>query len=318
MRIVFAGTPDFAVPSLAALCRAAPAQRVVGVLTQPDRPAGRGRKLAQSPVKQFALEQGLPVAQPASLRDPAGQAPLLEWQPELLVVVAYGLILPPAVLALPRFGCLNVHASLLPRWRGAAPIQRALLAGDAETGVAIMQMEAGLDTGPVLRTRRVAIGPRSTSGSLHDVLATLGAAELLAAVAQIEAGEAQFVPQPAAGVSYAAKIDKAEARIDWREQADAIDRRIRAFDPWPGAEARLGDEPLKLLRAHVPGDVAGGTAAAAAGAVPGTVLGLRDDALWVACGRGVLAIERLQRAGRRPVSAREFANGISLDGQVLA
>jgi len=314
MRIAFAGTPEFAVPPLAALCRAAPAHGVVGVLTQPDRPAGRGRKLAQSAVKQFALAHGLPVAQPATLRDEAGRAPLLEWRPDLLVVVAYGLILPPAVLAIPRLGCLNVHASLLPRWRGAAPIQRALLAGDAETGVAIMKMEAGLDTGPVLRTRRVTIGPRSTSGSLHDVLAALGAAELLAALAQIEAGEARFEPQPAAGVTYAAKIDKVEARIDWREDAESIDRRVRAFDPWPVAEARLGTEPLKLLRARPLSDAEAGRGA---GLVPGAVLGLRGDALQVACGRGVLAIERLQRAGRRPVDAREFANGVALGGLVL-
>ena len=326
MRIAFAGTPEFAVPPLAALCRAAPAHEVVGVLTQPDRPAGRGQKLAQSPVKQYALAQGLPVAQPATLRNAAGREPLEAWRPEMLVVVAYGLILPPAALAIPPRGCLNIHASLLPRWRGAAPIQRAVLAGDAETGVAIMKMEAGLDTGPVLRTRRVTLGPRSTSGSLHDVLAALGAAELMASLDEIAAGTARFEPQPAEGVTYAAKIDKAEARIDWREPAVAIERRVRAFDPWPVAEARLGDEPLKILRARVleeggvPGSSAGAGAEAVAGegaALPGRVLGLRGDALCVACGAGVLAIERLQRAGRRPVSAREFANGLSLDGQVL-
>ena len=315
MRIAFAGTPEFAVPPLAALCRAAPAHAVVGVLTQPDRPAGRGQKLAQSPVKQYALAQGLPVAQPPTLRDEAGRAPLRDWAPDLLVVVAYGLILPPAALAIPRLGCLNIHASLLPRWRGAAPIQRAVLAGDAETGVAIMRMEAGLDTGPVLRTRRVAIGPRTTSGSLHDVLAALGAAELMEAVAQLDAGEARFEPQPAEGVTYAAKIDKAEARLDWREPAAALDRRVRAFDPWPVAEARLGEEPLKILQARPLDDA---VAARGAGVAPGTVLGLRDGALQVACGEGVLAIERLQRAGRRPVSAREFANGRVLDGQVLS
>ncbi|MCU0760584.1 MAG: methionyl-tRNA formyltransferase [Steroidobacteraceae bacterium] len=314
MRIAFAGTPDFAVPPLAALCRAAPAHAVVGVLTQPDRPAGRGQRLAQGPVKQYALSQGLPVAQPPTLRDEAGRASLREWAPDLLVVVAYGLILPPAALAIPRLGCLNIHASLLPRWRGAAPIQRAVLAGDPETGVAIMRMEAGLDTGPVLRTRRVTIGPRSTSGSVHDVLAALGAAELVAALGQIEAGEAHFEPQPAEGVTYAAKIDKAEARLDWRESATALDRRVRAFDPWPGAEARLGEEPLKILQAQPLDDAAAGRGA---GIAPGTVLGLRGGALHVACGAGVLAIERLQRAGRRPVSAREFANGVALDGGVL-
>jgi methionyl-tRNA formyltransferase len=315
MRIAFAGTPEFALPPLAALCRAAPAHAVVGVLTQPDRPAGRGQKLAQGPVKQYALAQGLPVAQPPTLRDEAGRAALREWAPDLLVVVAYGLILPPAALAIPRLGCLNIHASLLPRWRGAAPIQRAVLAGDTETGVAIMRMEAGLDTGPVLRTRRVAIGPRTTSGSLHDVLATLGAAELMAALEQLDVGEARFEPQPAEGVTYAAKIDKAEARLDWRERATALDRRVRAFDPWPGAEARLGEEPLKILQARPLDDAAAGRGA---GIAPGTVLGLRGGALQVACGEGVLAIERLQRAGRRPVGAREFANAVALDGQVLA
>jgi methionyl-tRNA formyltransferase len=334
MRLVFAGTPEFAVPPLAALCRLAPAHEVVGVLTQPDRPAGRGQKLAQGAVKQYALAAGLPVAQPQTLRDEAGRAPLLAWQPDLLVVVAYGLILPPAALAIPRLGGLNIHGSLLPRWRGAAPIQRAVLAGDAETGVAIMRMEAGLDTGPVLRTRRVAIGARTTSGSLHDVLAALGAAELVAALDEIEAGTARFVPQPAEGVTYAAKIDKAEARIDWRDGADAIDRRVRAFDPWPVAEARLGDEPLKILRARPLSDADAGLlprdrgqgvdhgAGPGTPIVPGTVLGLRagetpGGELRVACGSGCLAIERLQRAGRKPVTAREFANAVALAGAML-
>ena len=330
MRIVFAGTPEFAVPPLAALCRAAPAHEVVGVLTQPDRPAGRGRKFAPGAVKRYALGAGLPVAQPPSLRDEAGRAALLAWQPDLLVVVAYGLILPPPVLAIPRQGCLNIHASLLPRWRGAAPIHRAVLAGDAETGVAIMRLEAGLDTGPVLRTRRVAIGPRSTSGSLHDVLATLGAAELMSAIAQLEAGEAHFVAQPDAGVTYAAKVDKSEARLDWRESAAALDRRVRAFDPWPVAETRLGDEPLRILRARPLDDAEAGLlprdrgvgAGAHAPIAPGTVLGLKDGEtrggeLRVACGEGCLAIEALQRAGRKPVTAREFANAVALAGAVL-
>ncbi len=340
MRIAFAGTPEFSVPPLAALCRAAPAHQLVGVLTQPDRPAGRGRRLAQSAVKQYALAAALPVAQPPTLRDEAGRAALRSWQAELLVVVAYGLILPPEVLAMPRHGCLNIHASLLPRWRGAAPIHRALLAGDAETGVAIMRLEAGLDTGPVLRTRRVAIGPRSTSGSLHDVLATLGAAELIEAIAQIEAGEAQFIAQPAEGVTYAAKVSKSEARLDWSESAVTIDRRVRAFDPWPVAETTLGDEPLKILRARPMSDSDAGLlprdrgvgAGAHPALAPGTVLGLqrlglqapdpqgelsRGGALRVVCGAGCLAIEMVQRAGRKPVSASEFANAVKLDGVVL-
>ncbi|MFO1425466.1 MAG: methionyl-tRNA formyltransferase [Steroidobacteraceae bacterium] len=338
MRIAFAGTPDFAVPPLAALLRSSHA--LVGVLTQPDRPAGRGQKLAHGPVKQYALAHGLEVAQPQTLRSAEGRAALLAWQPELLVVVAYGLILPPEALAIPARGCVNIHASLLPRWRGAAPIQRALLAGDAETGVAIMMMEAGLDTGPVLLERRVRIGARSTAGSLHDVLATLGAGALLDALAQVEAGTARPVPQGAQGVSYAAKIDKAEARIDWTRSAAEIDRQVRAFDPWPVAETRLGGEGLRIHSAQ-PLDAADAAAAARAAAAlagaapvvqgaagagalaigtavpPGFVLGLQGDAVVVACGSGWLGITRLQRAGRRAVSAREFANGVELAGQVL-
>jgi methionyl-tRNA formyltransferase len=312
MRIVFAGTPEFAVPPLAALLRSPHA--VVGVLTQPDRPAGRGRQLAQSAVKQFALAHGLEVAQPPTLRSEAGRAPLAAWAPDVLVVVAYGLILPPEALAIPRLGCVNIHASLLPRWRGAAPIQRAILAGDAETGVSIMMMEAGLDTGPVLAMRRVPIGATATSGSLHDELAALGADALLGALDDLVAARAQPAPQPQAGVTYAAKIDKSEARIDWAQAAAQVDRQVRAFRPWPVAETRLDGEPLRIHRAQVLDDVA---AARGADVRPGTVLGLRDAGIVVACGTGCLAIAELQRAGRRAVSAREFANGMTLDGRVL-
>jgi methionyl-tRNA formyltransferase len=308
LRIAFAGTPDFALPALRAL--AAMRCRLVGVLTQPDRPAGRGRRLQASPVKRLALELGLPLAQPAALATAADRAPLLAWAPELLVVVAYGLILPPAVLELPRLGCLNIHASLLPRWRGAAPIQRAILAGDATTGVTLMRMDAGLDTGPILCQRALPIGPQMTGGELHDALAALGAGMLAPAIEDLAAGRVVPQPQPDAGVSYAAKIDKAEAVIDWTADAAAIARRVRAFNPWPVAETRLAGEQLRIWRA-VPLAVAAGNAA------PGTVLGLVDDALHVATGAGVLAIEALQAAGRRVVGARDFANAHPIVGARL-
>ena len=308
MRIVFAGTPEFAVPPLAALV--ASRHQVVGVLTQPDRPAGRGRRVEHGAVKEFALAHGLPVAQPVTLRTAEGRAPLAAWGPDVMVVVAYGLILPPEALALPRCGCLNIHASLLPRWRGAAPIQRALLAGDPETGVAIMQMDAGLDTGPVLLERRVVIGPDEDSPALHARLAALGAAALLEALDGIEAGTLTPQAQSAEGATYAAKLDKSEARIDWREDAAAIARRVRALRPWPVAETLLHGEQVRLHRARALPDAAAPAAGAAPSAAPGALLGLEDDMLVVACGRGRLGILELQRAGRRSMTAREFANGL--------
>ena len=308
MRIVFAGTPEFAVPPLAALV--ASRHQVVGVLTQPDRPAGRGRRVEHGAVKEFALAHGLPVAQPVTLRTAEGRAPLAAWGPDVMVVVAYGLILPPEALALPRFGCLNIHASLLPRWRGAAPIQRALLAGDPETGVAIMQMDAGLDTGPVLLERRVVIGPDEDSPALHARLAALGAAALLEALDGIEAGTLTPQAQSAEGATYAAKLDKSEARIDWRDDAAAIARRVRALRPWPVAETLLHGEQVRLHRARALPDAAAPAAGAAPSAAPGALLGLEDDMLVVACGRGRLGILELQRAGRRSMTAREFANGL--------
>jgi methionyl-tRNA formyltransferase len=308
MRIVFAGTPEFAVPPLAALV--ASRHQVVGVLTQPDRPAGRGRRVEHGAVKEFALAHGLPVAQPVTLRTAEGRAPLAAWDPDVMVVVAYGLILPPEALALPRFGCLNIHASLLPRWRGAAPIQRALLAGDPETGVAIMQMDAGLDTGPVLLERRVTIGPDEDSPALHARLAALGAAALLEALDGIEAGTLTPQAQSAEGATYAAKLDKSEARIDWREDAAAIARRVRALRPWPVAETLLHGEQVRVHRARALPDAAAPAAGAAPSAAPGALLGLEDDMLVVACGRGRLGILELQRAGRRSMTAREFANGL--------
>jgi methionyl-tRNA formyltransferase len=305
VRVAFAGTPDFAVPALEALHRSG--RPLVAVLTQPDRPAGRGQRLQQSAVKIAALRLGIPVAQPATLKTPEGLQPLIDAAPDVLVVAAYGLILPRAALAVPRLGCINIHASLLPRWRGAAPIQRAILAGDTQSGVSIMVMEPGLDTGPVLRTRSVPIDDSTTGGSLHDALAALGAVEIVAALADLEAGQARAMPQSAAGVTYAPKIDKAEARIDWRESALAIARRVRAFDPWPICDARAGDEILRIHAARVH------AGARPANADVGCVLGLEGDALLVACGTGVLAVLRVQRPGRKPVSAREFANATSLD-----
>ena len=304
LRIAFAGTPAFAVPALNAL--AASSHTLVGVLTQPDRPAGRGRALRASAVKQRALELRLPVAQPERLASDADCAALVSWQPELLVVVAYGLILPRAVLAIPRLGCLNIHASLLPRWRGAAPIQRAILAGDPETGVTIMQMEAGLDTGPMLAQRTVRIEPAATSAALHDALAPQGAELLLDVIAALESGTAKPQAQSTEGVSYAHKLEKREAVIDWSNDASTIARQVRGCNPWPTAQTSLAGLLIKIWQAD----------ASQADAVhaPGSVLGLRDGRLLVACGAGVLAIETLQSAGKRIVTAAEFAHGHALDG----
>jgi methionyl-tRNA formyltransferase len=311
LRVVFAGTPAFAATALQAV---AAHHRVVGVLTQPDRPAGRGRALQASPVKVEALARGLPVAQPTGLRGDAPEASaaleqLAAWRPDVMVVVAYGLILPPAVLSLPRLGCLNIHASLLPRWRGAAPIQRAILAGDAQTGVTIMQMDAGLDTGPMLLARALPIGPSVVAGELHDALAALGAQLIVEALAGLAAGRLAPQPQPQDGVTYAAKLAKAEGLIDWQASVAHIDRQIRAFNPWPAAQATFRGETVKLLRSRV---ITGRTAPA--GVAAGTVLGLRDGTLEVACRDGVLGLTELQRAGRRAVAAQDFANADLRDG----
>lgn len=305
LRIAFAGTPSFALPALRALL--ASSHEVVGVLTQPDRPAGRGRELRASPVKLLALEAHLPLAQPPTLKTPESRVDLERWAPDVLVVVAYGLILPTALLELPRLGCVNIHGSLLPRWRGAAPIQRAILAGDAETGVSIMRLDAGLDTGPVFLERRRPIGMHETAGDLHDALAELGAAALLETIDGIAAGALSAMPQPESGATYAAKIEKSEALVDWSASALQIDRHIRAFNPWPIAETRLAGEPLKLLRARI-------ARPSTQEAEPGTLLGLAEDGLRVACGEGEIAISELQRAGKRPVKARDFANALRLDG----
>jgi methionyl-tRNA formyltransferase len=305
LRIAFAGTPEFAVPTLRAL--AGSGHVLVGVLTQPDRPAGRGRELNRSPVKQLALELGLPLSQPARLREEAERAPLESWSPELLVVAAYGLILPTAVLTLPRLGCINVHASLLPRWRGAAPIQRAILAGDAVTGVTIMQMEAGLDTGPMLAQQPLAIESVMTSGQLQNRLASLGADLLMRTLGSLEAGSLEAVPQPSLGVTYATKIVKAEALIDWRDSAANIERKVRAFDPWPVAETRWQGQQLRVWEARAITDQ--GDGAATAVAPPGEVVPGNRGQLLVRCGSGVLGIGRLQLSGRRVLSAEEFLRG---------
>ncbi len=299
LRIVFAGTPDFSVPCLDA-CLASGAE-VVAAYTQPDRPAGRGRQLTPSPVKQRALAAGIPVEQPESLRDKAARERLAAHAPDLMVVVAYGLILPKSVLALPRLGCWNVHASILPRWRGAAPIQRAILAGDAETGVDLMQMEAGLDTGPVLLRRRTPIAPEDTGGSLHDRLSALGADVLADGLARVLRGETLVAtPQPDEGASYAHKLDKAEAKLDWNQPAAALARKVRAFDPWPVAEAELHGERVRLWSAEA--------IAMPATAAPGTLVATHRNAIDVATGDGLLRIHELQREGGRRVAVRDWLN----------
>ena len=298
MRIVFAGTPDFAVPSLRV---AAARGEVVAVYTQPDRPAGRGRGLAASPVKLEAQRLGLPVLQPQTLRTLEARRALRALQPDLMIVVAYGLLLPPKVLAMPTYGCWNVHASLLPRWRGAAPIQRAIEAGDAETGVCLMQMEQGLDTGPVLLSQATPIGADETGGQLHARLADLGAQVLGDGLALLRAGVRPVPqPQPDAGASYARKLEKAEARLDWRLPAEALARKVRAYVPWPVAEGEVAGE---LLRIH--GAVA---LALAHRAAPGTVLVAGREGIDVACGEGALRIRSLQRPGGKVITAADYLN----------
>jgi methionyl-tRNA formyltransferase len=314
LRVAFAGTPDFALPALAAL---AAHHQLVGVLTQPDRPSGRGRKLASSAVKIAADALGLPVAQPPTLKDDAAQAQLAAWQPDVLVVVAYGLILPRQMLGLPRYGCLNIHASLLPRWRGAAPIQRAILEGDAETGISIMTMDAGLDTGPVLLQRRLAISSTDTGGSLHDALAALGASALIEALQGVAGGTLPGTPQPAAGITYATKIEKAEARIDWQRPAIHIERQVRAFNPWPIAETLLDGEQLRILAAHALENAGNMPLSAPKSGNEGSIVDVYRDYMVVQCGQGGLAVTQVQRPGRRPVSVGDFSHALKLKGRRL-
>lgn len=304
MRLIFAGTPVFAERALAALIAAG--HEIALVLTRADQPAGRGQRLQPSPVGQHAQAHGLPLYQPRTLRDPEAQARLAAVRADAMVVAAYGLILPAEVLRTPRLGCLNIHASLLPRWRGAAPIQRAIEAGDAETGITIMQMDEGLDTGPMLLARAIPIGAEESGGALHDRLAVLGAELIVEALQRLEQGELPAQPQPDDGVVYAAKIDKAESQLDWRLPAARLADRVRAFDPFPGTLLRLPGvaAPLKLWRARaVPGRE---------GIPPGTVLVADADALVVACGAGALSLLELQKPGGRRLPVAEFLRGFPL------
>jgi methionyl-tRNA formyltransferase len=297
MRLVFAGTPEFAATALDALSQAG--HEIAFVLTQPDRPHGRGLHKAPSAVKRRAQALGLPIAQPETLKEGTTRAMLAAAGADAMIVAAYGLILPRAVLEIPKLGCLNIHASLLPRWRGAAPIQRALLAGDRETGISIMQMDEGLDTGPVLLREAIPIGADDTAQTLHDRLAALGARAVVRALAEPRQPE----PQDGAGATYAAKIDKREARIDWHENAEAIDRKIRAFNPVPGASTEFGGAPLKIWRAAVERGLTG---------EPRTVLSAGPGGIVVACADAALRITELQRAGGKRVPAQAFLSGSQL------
>jgi len=300
LKIVFAGTPDFAVAALDALMET-DQHDICAVYTQPDRPAGRGRKLKAGPVKTAALEYSLPVYQPVTLNDPEQQQQLRSLQADLMVVVAYGLLLPLPVLDAPRLGCINIHASLLPRWRGAAPIQRAILAGDDETGVTIMQMDEGLDTGPELYRLTTPIYASDTAQTLHDRLAALGAQALLDTLGLIVDGAACPVPQDEDTATYARKLDKSEAVLDWVLSAQQLDRRVRAFNPWPVAQTLLHGEVLRVWQAEpLPGDF---------DQQPGTVLRVSKRGIDVATGDGILRLQRLQSAGGKPLDAGVFING---------
>lgn len=303
MRVIFMGTPAFSVPVLDALVEAG--HEIAAVYCQPPRPAGRGKKERPTPVHARALELGLEVRHPESLRNPEAQAEFAAFGAEVGVVVAYGLILPQAILDAPMHGCLNIHASLLPRWRGAAPIHRALMAGDEETGVCIMQMDAGLDTGPVLLRKSLPIGPEETTGSLHDKLSVLGAEAIVEALARLSSLTPE--PQPESGVSYATKIDKAEARVDWTKPAGEVDRQIRALSPFPGAWCEMAGERVKLLASRI-----ADSSASASDVPPGTVIG----PLTIACGDGAVEITRAQRPGKRAMDAEEFLHGFEMPDRV--
>jgi methionyl-tRNA formyltransferase len=301
MRLIFAGTPDFAVAALGALIDAK--HEVALVLTQPDRPAGRGMRESPSPVKRLAEQHGLAVFQPPSLKTPEAQSKIASVQADAMVVAAYGLILPQAVLDLPRLGCINVHASLLPRWRGAAPIQRAILAGDNQTGITIMQMAAGLDTGPMLLRVALPIAPDDTTATLHDKLAELGGELIVQALQRLKAGILPAVEQPAEGVTYAEKIAKQESVVDWIMAAVDIERRVRAFDPFPVARTQWRGETWRIWKAR---------ALASDAREPGSIAAVEKDRIVVSCGQGALALLQLQRAGGKRLTAREFLLGVPL------
>ncbi len=314
MRVVFAGTPDFAATVLAALLETR--DELACVYTQPDRPAGRGRKLKASAVKILAERSGIPVRQPASLRPPEIRQALAALKPEVMVVAAYGLLLPAEILTTPAKGCINVHASLLPRWRGAAPIQRAILAVDRETGVSIMQMDKGLDTGDVLRAARCEVSRDDTAGSLHHRLALLGAETLLKTLESVSEGRLQPAPQEEALATYAPRIEKQEARLDWRLDAETLERQVRAFNPWPVAFTELPDTAgaaggrLRVWRARVALDEAAST-------TPGSVIFTRAEGIGVATGRGVLILGEVQIPGSRVMSAADFLNARPLKNQTV-
>lgn len=303
LRIVYAGTPDFSVPPLQRLIESG--LPPIAVLTQPDRPAGRGRQLLAGPVKRAAITAGIPLHQPSTLRSNAAHDLIAGFEPDLMIVVAYGLILPANILQLPRYGCWNIHASLLPRWRGAAPIQRAIEAGDRESGVCIMQMDEGLDTGAVIHRELVELGESETGGSLHERLSELGASTLLACVQRLKRGEpVEARPQSETGITYARKLDKAEARIDWDEPAQVLERRIRAFNPWPVTWCMVGVERTRIWKACATG--------ANHECTPGTVLAAGKQGIDIATGKQVLRLLELQRPGKRRMSAAEYLNAISL------
>ena len=307
LRILFAGTPEFAVVPLRRLC--AKGFPPLAVLTQPDRPAGRGRGLAASPVKQAAAQFGIPVHEPVSLREAAAEDMLTALAPDLLVVVAYGLILPPQILAIPRFGCWNIHASLLPRWRGAAPIQRAIEAGDEETGVCIMQMDAGLDTGPILQHTRIPLDGSETGGDLHDRLADVGARALLECLRRLASGDPPVgEPQDETGACYAAKLEKREAEIDWARPAAVLERRVRAFDPWPVAWCSIAGERTRVWRVAL--------VQRPSSDPPGTVLAANREGIDVATGNEVLRLLELQPAGKRRMTVAEYLNARRLPGRL--
>ena len=306
LRVIFAGTPEFALASLKALVDAGVVP--VAALTQPDRPAGRGKRVTASPVKQYAAELGIPVLQPVTLRDDAIVAELTSLRPDVMIVAAYGLILPPDVLDIPRYGCLNVHASVLPRWRGAAPIQAAILAGDETTGVSLMQMSAGLDCGPVYEVQTLTIGADETAGELHDRLAALGGELLVARLADILGGRVEAVPQEESGASYAGKIQKQDAELDWTMDASKLERRVRAYNPVPGAWFHIDDKRTKCWRVRSVDNV---------DATPGKVVEYGREGIVIACGSGGLSLEELQLPGKRRVSAREFADQLDLSGRTL-
>lgn len=301
MRLIFAGTPEFAVAALAALIDAK--HDIAMVLTQPDRPAGRGLREAPSPVKRLAQQQGIDVFQPITLKTPDNQAKIAAVKADAMVVAAYGLILPQAVLDIPRLGCINIHGSLLPRWRGAAPIHRAIFAGDRETGITIMQMAAGLDTGPTLLRESIPIDAKDTTATLHDQLATLGGKLIVRALEQLQNGALPATPQRDEGVTYAAKISKSEARIDWNLPAAEIERQVRAFNPFPIAQTRWRGETLRIWKAELAGEE---------NRSPGSIVAVEKDRIVVACGAGTLALTELQRAGGKRLAARAFLQGMSI------